>query len=510
MPIALSGFAALTLSLFAQNAPPASCSHIASLALPQATITRAELVPAGAFVPPSAGNTAPGGANASRTFTDLPAFCRVALTLTPSADSDIKVEVWMPSSGWNGKFLGVGNGGWSGAIVYPALAASIRRGYATASTDTGHEGGSGRFALGHPDKLTDFAYRAVHEMTVKAKAIVTAFYSGAPRLSYWQGCSSGGKQGLKEAQRFPDDYDGIVAGAPANYWTHLSTQAIWVAQATLKDPASFIAPAQYPLINKAVLDACDALDGVKDGVLENPAQCRFDPNVLQCADQAGPACLTNAQVAAVRRIYAPATNPRTGAVIFPGLAPGSELGWSALAGGPKPLSISDDHFKYVVFADPDWDFRTFDFDRDLEKADQIDGGRINATDPDLRAFAGRGGKLLMYHGWNDQLIAPQNSIDYYGSVMRTLGAEHAEKFVRLFMAPGMRHCAGGIGPDTFDMLAALELWVEHGTAPAQVPASHATAGKIDRTRPLCPYPQVAQYRGTGSTDEAANFICKSP
>ena len=510
MPIALPIFAALTLSLFAQNAPPASCERLGSLALPGATITRAELVPAGTFAPPSAGAAGAGGANTARAFADLPAFCRVALTLTPSADSDIKVEVWMPSSGWNGKFLGVGNGGWSGAIVYPALAAALRRGYATASTDTGHEGGSGRFALGHPEKLTDFACRAVHEMTVRAKAIVTSFYSGAPHLSYWQGCSSGGKQGLKEAQRFPDDYNGIVAGAPANYWTHLSAQAIWVAQATLKDPASFITPAQYALINKAVVDACDALDGVKDGALENPAQCRFDPKVLQCADQDGPTCLTKAQVAAVSRIYGPATNPRTGAVIFPGLAAGSELGWGALAGGPKPLSISDDHFKYVVFADPDWDFRTFDFDRDLEKTDQIDGGRINATDPDLRAFAGRGGKLLMYHGWNDQLIAPQNSIDYYGSVTRTMGAESAGKFLRLFMAPGMRHCGGGIGPDTFDMLSALEQWVEQGTAPAQVTASHSTAGKIDRTRPLCPYPQVAQYRGAGSTDEAANFICKAP
>ena len=330
-------------------------------------------------------------------------------------------------------------------------------------------------------------------MTVKAKAIVTAFYSGAPRLSYWQGCSSGGKQGLKEAQRFPDDYDGIVAGAPANYWTHLSAHAIWVAQATLKDPASFIPPAQYALINKAAVDACDALDGVKDGVIENPAQCRFDPKVLQCADQDGPTCLTRAQVAAVSRIYGPATNPRTGAVIFPGLAPGSELGWGQLAGGPKPLSISDDHFKYVVFADPDWDFRTFDFDRDLAKADQIDGGRINAMDPDLQRL--RRARRQAAHV--SRLERPAHRAAEQHRLLRQRDAD-AGRGERGEVRPpvhgaGMRHCGGGIGPNTSTCCPRSS----SGSKKAQRPrssASHATAGTVDRTRPLCPYPQVAQYK----------------
>ena len=258
-------------------------------------------------------------------FRDLPAFCRVAATLAPTSDSDIKIEVWLPLSGWNGRLQAVGNGGWSGSIAYPGLASGIRQGYATASTDTGHSGSSGEFVQGHPEKLIDFGYRAVHEMTVTAKAIITAFNGSGPKLSYWNGCSSGGKQGLKEAQRYPADYDGIVAGAPANNWTHLEVGSLWVAQAVHKDEASFIPQAKFALIHKAVLDACDALDGVKDGVLEDPTRCHFDPQALKCAGEDAPTCLTAAQVEAARKIYAPATNPRTGKEIYPGLEPGSEM-----------------------------------------------------------------------------------------------------------------------------------------------------------------------------------------
>jgi len=509
----------LLLAAADATAADANCERIRSLKLPNATITAAESVAPGAFVPPAAPAGGPPGAGA-RAYAELPAFCRVAATLTPSSDSDIKIEVWLPVSGWNQKLLAVGNGGWSGAIVYSALASSLKRGYATTSTDTGHAGGSGSFALGHPEKLTDFAYRAVHEMTVKAKAIIEAYYNNAPRLSYWSGCSSGGKQGLKEAQKYPNDYDGIIAGAPANYWTHLITQSLWVAQATMKDPASLIPREKFETINKAVLAACDANDGVKDGLIENPATCAFDPGAIQCtaapgaeaqsakaADAAG--CLTAAQVEAARKIYAPAKNPRTGAVIFPGMARGSELGWPALAAGPKPLSIADDHYKYVVFKNADWDFRTLDFDKDVALADAADGGAINATDPDLSAFVARGGKLLLYHGWNDQLISPQNSIDYYTSVRKTLGAAQADKSVRLFMAPGMMHCAGGPGPNTFDSQGAIEQWVEHGVAPERLIATHSTSGAVDRTRPLCAYPRVAVYKGSGDVNDAASFECKA-
>jgi feruloyl esterase len=479
----------------------ASCESLTSLSLPNMEVSLAQVVAAGGF---SSGG-APGG------FQDLPAFCRVAATLRPTSDSDIKIEVWMPVSGWNGKFQAAGNGGWSGNIVYPAMGQALQRGYATSSTDTGHSGASGSFALGHPEKLIDFAYRSEHEMTVKAKAIIAAFYGAGPRLAYWVGCSSGGKQALKEAQMFPDDYDGIVAGAPANNWTHLMAAGLWVAQATLKDPASYIPPSKYPVIHKAALDACDALDGVKDGVIGNPAGCRFDPKVLECKSGDGPACLTAPQVEAARKIYSGVRNPRTGQEIYPGLEPGSELAWAAMAGGPKPFAIVDEHFKFVVFKDPNWDFRTLNFDSDVALADKLDNGVINATNPDLKKFTSHGGKLIQYHGWNDQLIAPRNSVNYYTSVSKAMGgAAKTAGAYRLFMAPGMNHCRGGDGPNSFDMVGAIEQWVERGQAPDQIIASHNTDGKVDRTRPLCPYPQVAKYKGTGSIDDAANFTCAAP
>ena len=499
-----------------------SCESLASLKLPNTTITLAQTVAAGAFSPPAplSGVPPPPAAApvpSAQTFEDLPAFCRVAATLRPSSDSDIKIEVWMPVSGWNGKFEAVGNGGWAGTISYAnpvkgrALAGALARGYAAASTDTGHTGtgGDGSFAFDHAEKLVDFAYRAVHEMTVKAKTIVQTYYGTAPKLSYWNGCSTGGRQGLKEAQRYPADYNGIIAGAPANYMTHLSTQSLWVAHATMKDPASRIPREKFVMIHKAVLDACDAGDGVKDGVLEDPTQCRFDPGVLQCKGEDSSTCLTQPQVEAARKIYGPARNPRTGREIFPGLEPGSELGWAALAGGPAPFSISVDHCRYVVFKNPNWDYKTLDFDKDVERADQTDNGLINATDPNLKSFFGRGGKLLMYHGWNDQLIAPRNTINYYTSVVNAVG-DMSKSFgsIRLFMVPGMNHCAGGEGPSSFDELTALEQWVEQGKAPDQLMASRQSSGSVDRTRPLCPYPQVAEYKGTGSTDEAANFMCR--
>jgi tannase/feruloyl esterase len=483
----------------------ASCESLAALALPNAKITSAQTMAAGAFTPPGRGGPASGAAT-------LPSFCRVAATLAPSPDSDIKIEVWLPTSGWNGKLLAVGNGGWTGSINYAAMGDALRaRGYATASTDTGHEGGSGQFALGHPEKLVDFGWRAVHEMTVKGKAVVNAFYGSAPQRSYWAGCSSGGKQGLKEAQKFPEDYDGIVAGAPANYWTHLVTQSLWVAQATLKDPASSIPREKYAVIHNAAIAQCDANDGVRDGVLEDPSRCQFDPKTLLCTNGDGPSCLTAAQAAAAQKIYATARNPRTGQEIFPGLAVGSEKGWAALAGGPRALSIADDHYKFVVFKNPDWDFKTLDFDRDLELADRIDRDfGLNANDPNLQAFAARGGKILMYHGWNDQLIAPANSINYLKSVEQALGPAKTADLLRLFMVPGMTHCAGGDGTSSFDMLKALEQWVEQKQAPQRIVASRFENNAVVRTRPLCPYPQVAKYSGSGSTDDEANFVCQAP
>jgi feruloyl esterase len=441
-------------------------------------------------------------------FAQLPAFCRLAAALTPTRDSDIKVEVWMPSGNWNGRFVGVGNGGW-GSISYLAMAESLARGYAVASTDTGHtgSGADGSFALGHPEKLIDFGYRAVHEMTAAAKAVVKAFYETAPRFSYWNGCSTGGKQGLAEAQRFPDDYDGILAGAPANNWTRLMTGLMWAGRATLSDPASRISAEKLAVLNRAALNACDAQDGVTDGVIENPRSCRFDPQVVMCKEGDGADCLTKAQVDAAKKIYGPATNPRTGEALYPGLPPGGELGWGQVAGGPGVFPIPDSHFKYVVFEDPTWDFRTLDFDRDFARAVGVDNGLLTAINPDLSAFAKRGGKLLMFHGWNDQLITAHNSVDYYESVRSKLGVARTDDTMRLFMTPGMMHCSGGPGPSQADWLTALEQWVEKGVPPERIVASRSVNGVVDRTRPLCAYPQVARYGGKGSTDDAANFSC---
>jgi feruloyl esterase len=489
------------------NAAGTSCENLLKLTLEHATVTLAELVPAGAFKAPTGGNAAQ---NASR-FAELPAFCRVAATLKPTTDSDIKIEVWMPASGWNGKFEAVGNGGWAGTISYPALAQALARGYATTSTDTGHSTPGGSFALGHPEKLIDYAYRSEHEMTVKAKAIVNALYGNAPTHAYFNGCSTGGRQALAEASRFPDDFDGIIAGAAANPKTHLDTWRIWMGLETLKDPATRIPREKYPAIHRAVLNACDALDGLKDGLISDPTSCHFDPQVIACTEGDAPSCLTPKQVQSVKTVLGPAKSPRTGEVIFPGYQPGTELAWGLLIGGPDPYATALDQFRYMVFDDPNWDWRTFDVDRDLAKADQKLKGLLTAIDPQsMSAFFERGGKLLTYQGWSDQDISPLASVSFYKSVSSAIDDKTVSSSMRLFMVPGMGHCGGGEGPNTFDMMVPLEQWVEKGQAPARVVASHSTNGRIDRTRPLCPYPQVARYKGTGSTDEAANFTCQLP
>jgi len=487
-------FSLAALLLAATPAFAANCESLVKLPLPAATITQAQTIAADQW---PASTTGPKGAH-------IP-FCRVAATLTPTSDSDIKIEVWMPVSGWNGNFQAVGNGGWSGSLNYTAMATAIAGGYATSSTDTGHTGGSASFALGHPEKLIDFAYRSEHEMTVQAKTILTAFYGKAVHLSYWNGCSAGGKQGLMEAQRYPEDFNGIVAGSPAANWTGRAAQAIWVAQAVHLDDASYIPPEKYPAIHRAVLDACDRLDGVEDGVLEDPSRCHFDPKVIECKAADSTDCLTAAQVEAARKIYAPSTNPRTGQKLYPGLAPGSEAGWRTW-GGPQPLSIAGDYFRFVLFQNPNWDFRTLNFDQDIARAEQLEGSRLNATNPNLRPFFTHGGKLIQYHGWSDPQISPGNSVEYFASVRKQLG--DVQEWYRLFMVPGMAHCGGGDGTSTFDMMAALQRWVEEQHPPDRIEASRVRNGKSDRTRPLCPYPQTAVYKGSGSTDDGANFTCR--
>ena len=412
----------------------------------------------------------------------------------------------MPAENWNGKFQAVGNGGWAGTISFPAMATALQEGYATASNDTGHKGGNALFAIDHPEKLVDFAHRSVHEMTVKAKALITAYYNRGPRLSYWNGCSTGGRQGLMSAQKYPEDFDAIVAGAPANYQTHLHAWDLSVSVPVLKDPSSAVPAAKLEVVTRAVVNACDARDGVADGVLNNPTACTFDVASLQCKAGDAADCLTPAQVTAVKRVYAPAKTS-SGHVVFPGKALGSEAGFSPYVGGQQAPGVSVGSFQ-LAYNDAKWDPLAFDLNRDLTVVDEKVGAIVNAVNPDLGAFKARGGKLILYHGWNDTAISPGNAIDYYSSVLKRMGGRQ-DDFVRLYMAPGMNHCRGGIGPNQVNWMAALERWREAGVAPDRVEAYRVTNNRVDMTRPLCPYPQVAQYKGTGSTNDAANFVCKA-
>jgi feruloyl esterase len=487
----------------AAHAYAATCESVTTLSHPNTKVTLAAEVAAGTFAPPGGGQ----GRGGPSPFATLPAFCRVAATLTPTSDSDIKIEVWLPLSGWNGKYQAVGNGAWQGSIGYAAMAEALRRGYATSSTDTGHVGGSASFGMGHPEKVIDFAYRSEHEMAVTAKAVVNAFYGNAPKFSYWNGCSAGGRQAMKEAQMFPADFDGIIAGSPGLDWSGRTAQAVRVAQA-LQNEQARLTPAKTQVLHNAVIAACDGLDGVKDGLIENPLACKFDPGVLVCKGGEEPACLTQAQVDTARLIYSPISDARTKQEI-PGLAPGSELGWTDMGWSASARATGLDHFRYLIFASPEWDVQKFNVATDVARLREGPSGAIDAADPNLKPFFDRGGKLIQYHGWADPQITPLASVAYFNRMAAASGgASKVHASYRLFMAPGMGHCGGGAGPNDFDELTALEQWVEQGKAPDAIIASHSREGKVDRTRPLCPYPQVATYKGSGSIDDAANFICK--
>jgi len=481
------------------------------------------IVAAGAFKPSS-------GLGAA-VYKTAPEFCRVQGVLAPAADSHIEYEVWLPTAGWNGKYLGVGNGGFAGSISYPALADAVANGYAASSTDTGHEAGGidGTWALGHYEKMVDYGYRAIHETAEKSKSVIAAFYGGAAKRAYFSSCSNGGRQALMEAQRYPADYDGIIAGAPANYFTHVAAGFVWNQQALEGD--GYIPPAKLKLIESAALASCDANDGVKDGVIDDPTKCHFDPATLVCKGEASDSCLTEAQAAALKKIYAGPKNSK-GEQFIPGFEPGGETGlggWGAWITGFSPgktaeLGFANGFFADMVFQDPKWDYRKMNLDSDMKVADDKMARLLNATDPNMRSFKDRGGKLLLYHGWSDAALPPTNTIHYYESVIKTMGRKQAGEFVELFMVPGMQHCGGGPGPNEFgamspaaadadhSMIKSLEQWVEKGTAPAKIIATkykadgNAASG-VARTRPLCPYPTAAKYSGSGSTDDAANFSC---
>ena len=487
----------LTVTLAGPLLAAGKCETVASMALPHTAILSASEVPAGQFVPPA------GPGQRANAFAKLPAFCRVAAALKPTADSDIRIEVWLPASGWNGKLQSVGNGAWAGSISYPALAAAVTAGYAAASTDTGHTGNNAAFIPGHPEKLADFVYRSVHEMTVAAKGLIEGFYGQAPKYSYWNGCSTGGRQGLTEAQRYPDDYDGIIAGAPAAYVTRLQGMQVWTAQQANRDAGSLIPKDKFSMLHNAALAACDGLDGVKDGVMEDPTKCHFDPQVVACKNGDGSNCLTAEQVETARHMYA---GPRlNGKSIYWGIEPGSEMGFDMI-GGSKPMSFAEEIYKYAAF-DGNWNAADFKLE-DIARFEKEKGKVMDSFDPNLNAFFSHNGKLLMYHGWSDPGVPPLGTVNYFNRVTKTVGAAKAEDNMRLFMVPGMGHCRGGDGTDDFDMIKAMERWAEDGKGPSSIPASRMREGKVDRTRPLCAYPTKAVYKGSGSTDEAANFSCQ--
>jgi feruloyl esterase len=433
-------------------------------------------------------------------------------SIHPTADSDIRFELWLPITGWNGRFMQTGNGGAAGSIVYSSLVEPLSRGYAVANTDTGHQGAGGDFAwaANHPEKLKDLAYRAVHELTVTGKALTTAHYGKAPEKAYWYGCSTGGRQGLKEAQLYPDDYDAIIAGAPASNWAALMGLSV-VIQRNLTQPDG-LSPSKLPLLHAAALAACDAQDGVKDQVIGDTRQCSFDPASLLCKAGQHTQCLSASEVAAAQRIYRGVVT-QSGKRLFPGTGPGSEMLWAAYA-SPQ-FSIGSSYFRNVVVHDPNWSPASFDVDTDVKQAEQGTSGAMVAMNPDLSRFIAHGGKLLTYHGTADGLISFGNSVNYYRSVVAKIGADAANSSVRLFLVPGMSHCSGGEGAYVVDWLGAAEGWVEHSTAPSVLPALHPAnpnpGASQDKafTRPVCAYPKVARYKGSGDVREATSFTCEN-
>ena len=504
---ALLGGAVLAMAAaLAAPAQAAECGDLAGLSLPQGKVTSAALVAPGAFRP-AAGPGAPPGVGAGA-YGSLPEFCRVQATLTPTSDSDIKVEVWLPAKNWNGKFVGVGNGIWAGTISYSALAETIARGYAAASTDTGHTGTgmSGEFAVGHPEKLVDFGHRAVHEMVVAAKRAVEAYYGSAPKLSLWNSCSTGGRQGLMEAYRYPEDFDAISAMAPANPMTELMTQTMWAGWQPNRAPGAKVSVPKMAAVHRAALAQCDKLDGLEDGLIGRPDACRFDPGTVEG--------LTAAEVETVRAIY-------NGPPGLPGWPVGSETQLAALTQGPQPFPVALTYFQLLVFGDqPGWDWKTFDYARDLQRGREYGAHILDVPANGLGAFFTRGGKLLLSHGWTDGLIPANNTLRFYDGLRSTLSGAQADQ-LRLFMVPGMDHCAGGEGASQFDTLGTIDEWATTGRPPNRLVATRPTAAggppgapaappRAPLSRPLCAWPYYAEYRGEGDPNAESSFRCVDP
>jgi feruloyl esterase len=505
---------------YASGAATGACESLAAAVVPGARVISAAPVAAGDFVLPLA---EPETGLRARTAS-LPAFCRVHASAAPAPDSNIGIELWLPLEGWNGRFLGTGNGGGAGSIAYGmGMIEGLKRGFAVANTDMGVAPDIAQVDE-HPERWKDFGHRATHDMTRVAKALVGAFYKVGGFRSYFEGCSTGGQQALVTAQRYPDDYDGILAGAPGNNRTHSSSYFLWNYQAMNATPDAKLSPAQWLMVSNDVLAACVGKDGGAPGdrFLTDPRRCGFDPGSLpQCAaDAVSEQCLTAPQLAAVRRVYAGPVNPSTGERIYPGLTPGSE----ALPLGPGRFSDPSIVARLFVMRwalGRSFSADRFDFDHDMDRVDARLSSTLNANDSDLNAFARRGGKLMLYSGLADPGVPVNDIVQYYERVRATRTDASGSDFARLFLVPGMGHCVGGPGMTDIgqpfsqdvplrlesDALMTLVAWTEGAPAPQQLVARKpAASGAPAQARPICAYPAFPEYRG-GEIGNPGSFTC---
>ncbi|HEY3704325.1 MAG TPA: tannase/feruloyl esterase family alpha/beta hydrolase [Terracidiphilus sp.] len=517
-----AGVVASAILLAAGAASAQDCAGLKNLRLDSTEITAADTVTSGTLDLPEAVS-----------LHDLPAFCRVQGIMRPGSDSKIRFEVWLPAKNWNGRELGVGNGGFAGVIGYQQMGGYLLRGFTVSGTDTGHQanGTDATWAFQHPEKVKDFGWRSIHLTAQRSKEILRAYYGKPQQKSYFDACSDGGREALMEAQRFPDDYDGILAGAPAYAWSTLLASGVSAMQA-LGDPTAYISSFKLPAIQKASLDACDSLDGAKDGIIGDPSQCRFDPQVLLCKGEESLDCLTQPQIKTLQTLYNGARS-KTGQPHGFGFSMGDELGWAHWIVGEDPEASAfsqfvRNDFRYIVTGDPKWNGLTADPDAMMTLSHDKSAEDLDSTDPDLSKFSARGGKLILYHGWNDPAIAPGYTIDYYKQVRQKMGADKTGSFVRLYMVPGMEHCIGGPGATAFGQFGvptekgsrfglfdSLENWVEKGAPDDNVIATRFApqgnaAHQPSLTRPLCAYPTVPKYKGSGDINDAASFACAQP